>query len=131
MNSIELQGLNALERGFALRWATLPNAPRLLPQYRFHSARKWRFDFAHPESRVGVEIDGGTWMGGKGGHTSGIGMARDREKDFEAIMDDWVVIRLTPEMAKDRSRLERIAQLMRVRLTPERVEMFKREIMAS
>lgn len=111
MNTADLKGTSLLERAFALRWSTIVDAPQLTREYRFQPYRRWRFDFANTDSLVAIEIDGALWKGRKGGH-GGAGAIRDREKDFDAAMLGWVVIRLTPEMAKDRARLEKIADLM-------------------
>lgn len=31
----------------------------IIPEYRFHPTRKWRFDFAIPHIKVAIEIEGG------------------------------------------------------------------------
>src|ERR1044072_3735597 len=38
--------------------------PEPLPEYRFHPTRKWRFDFAWPEHKLALEIQGGAWVAG-------------------------------------------------------------------
>ena len=35
-------------------------------EYRFHPARRWRFDVAWPAQRIAVEVDGGQWIPGTG-----------------------------------------------------------------
>lgn len=41
-------------------------------EYRFHAKRRFLFDFAWPEFKVAVEIEGGTWNRKKPGrHTRG------------------------------------------------------------
>lgn len=117
ISAVELQGGSKLEREFILRWATMPGAQALRREFCFSPRRRWRFDFAHPSSRVGIELDGGLWLR-RGGHTSGAGAARDREKDFSAIMLGWSVIRLTPEMAKDRTVLQGIIEHIKARTDP-------------
>lgn len=76
-------------------------------QYRFHPTRMWRFDFAIPSIKLGIEIDGGTWMA-KSGHTTGRGYQRDREKDQQAIHHGWTVLRFT---AKDVKKLVAIKEV--------------------
>lgn len=34
-------------------------------EYRFHSSRMWRFDYAIPSLRIAIEIDGGIWIQGR------------------------------------------------------------------
>jgi hypothetical protein len=47
--------------------------PLPVQQYRFHPVRQWRLDFFFgPPASLGVEVQGGTWIG-KGGHTTGKG----------------------------------------------------------
>lgn len=83
------------ERALAtlILWAKLP-APEW--QYRFDPVRKWRFDAAWRVRRVAVEIDGGTWTGGR--HTTGAGFERDLEKLNAATLAGWRVFRFTTEM---------------------------------
>jgi len=52
--------------------------------------RKWRFDVALPERRIAIEIDGGTWMGGR--HTTGRGHQSDAEKRNQAAVMGWRVL---------------------------------------
>jgi hypothetical protein len=56
-------------------------------------ARMWRFDFAWPAHMLAVEVDGGTWAGGR--HTRGAGFERDCEKVNEAVLRGWRVLRFT------------------------------------
>ena len=66
-----------------------------MPEYRFHSARKWRADYAWPLQRVLVEIDGGAWSGGR--HTRGAGFIADMEKLNAAALLGYAVLRYTPQ----------------------------------
>jgi len=78
-----------LEQEWERRWALL-SGPALAAEYRFHPVRLWRLDFAHIESRVGIELHGGTWV--KGRHTRGGGFAADREKINAAQLQGWLVL---------------------------------------
>lgn len=60
-------------------------------EYKFHATRKWRFDFADPENKVAVEIDGGVFAGGR--HTRGVGFRADCEKINAAAVLGWRVLR--------------------------------------
>lgn len=62
-------------------------------EHRFAPPRRWRFDFAHPESWIAVEIEGGHWSGGR--HVRGAGFAADCEKYSVAATLGWRVIRAT------------------------------------
>ena len=63
-------------------------------EYRFHPVRRWRFDFAWPELRIAVEIEGVLWQG-QGRHQTAQGLAGDCEKYNEAAIAGWRVFRFT------------------------------------
>ncbi|MDA8355538.1 MAG: hypothetical protein M0Z95_04400 [Actinomycetota bacterium] len=65
-------------------------------EYRFHPTRRWRFDLAWPDPRLAVEVEGGTWSGGR--HTTGAGFEADAEKYAEAVLAGWRVLRVTGKM---------------------------------
>jgi len=71
---------------------TTTSSIELIEEHRFHETRKWRLDFAHLETKVGIEIQGGIWNGGR--HGRGYGIAQDNEKSNEAIFCGWVIIKL-------------------------------------
>ncbi len=64
-------------------------------EYRFHPSRQWRFDYACPELKIAVEVEGGVWTQGR--HTRGAGFMGDIEKYNAASSMGWVLIRTTPE----------------------------------
>ena len=63
-------------------------------QHRGIHDRMYRFDFCWPSKLVAVEVDGGSWLP-KGGHTTGAGYERDRERDALAVCQGWRVLRFT------------------------------------
>ena len=88
---------SGLEAAFLTYWRTLaPGAPEPEREYRFAPPRRWRLDFAFPEAMVAVELDGGTWTGGR--HVRGSGYAADCEKHNAAVLAGWSVLRLTGDM---------------------------------
>lgn len=85
------------EAAFLYYWRIYcPDAPAPICEYRFDESRRWRFDFAWPDKRVAVEIDGGAWMNGR--HTRGGGFEKDLEKLNAAVYLGWRVYRFTPGM---------------------------------
>ena len=66
-----------------------------IKEYRFHDKRKWRFDYAIPEHKIAIEVEGGVWTGGR--HTSPKGFLGDMEKYNTATVMGWRVLRTTPE----------------------------------
>jgi hypothetical protein len=77
------------------------NAPLPASQchYRFHPVRQWQFDFAWPEHRLAVEIEGGTYV--KGRHVTPEGYRDDCTKYNAAHLLGWRVLRFTTEMVDD------------------------------
>ena len=67
--------------------------PRPELEFKFHAVRKWRFDFAWPDHKLAVEIEGGMFQGSNTGHRSITGMMRDIEKYNAAQLDGWCVLR--------------------------------------
>lgn len=61
-------------------------------QYRFHPVRHWLFDFAWPDIRLAVEVEGGLWVRGR--HNSPKGFIGDCEKYGEAAVLGWQVVRV-------------------------------------
>ena len=89
-----------LEAGFLTWWHRFaPGAPEPTAEHRFHPTRRWRLDFAFIESKVAVELDGGTWT--KGRHTRGAGYRGDCEKLNAATALGWRVFRCTAGMLAD------------------------------
>lgn len=94
---------------FHLRAAGLPEPIR---EFRFAKpiGRQWRFDFAFPEHKVALEIEGGTWSNGR--HVRGAGYAEDIAKYNAAVLLGWRVLRATGAMVKDGTALQGVEALL-------------------
>lgn len=78
-----------------IRLCDLPEPER---EYRAIDGRKFRWDFAWPEHKLLVEVQGDIWAGRRGeqsGHTSGVGLSRDFEKNNMAVLAGWKVLYFT------------------------------------
>lgn len=64
-------------------------------EFRFHPKRMWRFDYAIPDYKVALEVEGGVWTGGR--HTRPQGFLGDIEKYNTATLMGWKVLRVTPD----------------------------------
>ena len=64
-------------------------------EYKFHPKRMWRFDYAIPEHKIALEVEGGVWTQGR--HTRPQGFLGDIEKYNTATLMGWRVFRTTPE----------------------------------
>jgi very-short-patch-repair endonuclease len=82
-------------------------------EYRFHPVRRWRFDYAWKQQQLAVEIEGGTWQGGR--HSRGAGYQQDAEKGNTALSMGWKLLRYTPGMLKD---TDLVATQVRLLLEP-------------
>jgi very-short-patch-repair endonuclease len=85
-----------LERVAALTMSAhgLPSPVR---QYQFHPTRKFRFDFAWPDHKLALEIDGGIFTN-QPSHRSASGIVADIDKHNAAILTGWRVLRAHTKM---------------------------------
>ena len=79
-------------------------------EYRFAPPRRWRFDYAWPDLKLAVEVDGGIWTRGR--HTRGAGVLKDNEKLNTAVLNGWRVLRVTPTQVCDGSAITLIGQAL-------------------
>jgi very-short-patch-repair endonuclease len=88
-------------------------------QYRFHAERKWRLDFAFPDVRVAVELDGGIFAAENGGavgkHSRGAGRCKDMEKRNAAAELGWIVLNYGPPHVRSGEAALQIERLVRRR----------------
>ncbi len=80
--------------------------PLPTPEYRFHASRRWRFDYAWPDQRVALEVDGGVWTRGR--HTRGAGWLKDTEKLNAACVAGFRMLRCSPDQLCDLAFIETI-----------------------
>lgn len=73
--------------------------PEPVREYRFAPDRKWRFDFAWPDRKLAVEVEGGVYSGGR--HTRGSGYIKDLEKYNRAAVLGWCVLRFDTAAVRD------------------------------
>jgi very-short-patch-repair endonuclease len=66
-------------------------------EYRFHPERRWRLDFALVEHRIGIEIEGGIWKRGGGGHSHPMHIEKDIEKSNALALLGWRLFRFMPD----------------------------------
>lgn len=72
------------------------------PEFYFSTERLFRIDYAIPvdqngrELKIAIEQEGGIWMKGNSGHSSGVGIKRDMEKSNLLQSLGWKLIRVQP-----------------------------------
>lgn len=82
-------------------------------ELKFHPERKWRFDYAIPEYKIAIEIDGGLWLDGGGRHNRASGYKGDMEKFNAAASLGWLVLKFTPQQKFLTSTLEIIKETLK------------------
>lgn len=78
---------------FAALCAAL-RVPAPVPEYRFHPARRWRFDFCWPTHRLALEVQGAIFTQGR--HTRGAALLKEFEKLNAAATLGYRVLFCTP-----------------------------------
>ena len=85
----------------------------VVKEYMFYYTRKWRFDYAIPELKVAIEIDGGVFDYGR--HNRPQGYINDMEKLNNAASLGWLVLRFTTHDRLMMSTLSLIRQTVELR----------------
>jgi len=80
--------------------------------HMFDRGRLWRFDFAWPDRMIAVEVDGGTWTGGR--HVRPAGYQKDAEKLNAAALKGWTVLRYDRIQVKSGVALNEIEKALRL-----------------
>ena len=88
-------------------------------EHRFHPTRRWRFDFAWPDLKLAVEVEGVTFYGKNkngsmklGRHQTAKGLSEDCVKYGEAMKLGWNVYRCTQEMVRSGAAIDTITALI-------------------
>ncbi|OPY11347.1 MAG: hypothetical protein A4E67_00245 [Syntrophaceae bacterium PtaB.Bin038] len=82
--------------------------PLPVKEFRFAPPRRWRIDYAWPDHKLAVEIEGGAWIGGR--HVRGSGFMNDMAKYNELTLMGWSLLRFTPRQVRNG---EAVATLLR------------------
>jgi very-short-patch-repair endonuclease len=79
-------------------------------EWRFHPTRKWRLDFAYPDKKIGIEVQGGIYV--RGAHSRGTGLERDYEKLNAAQMLGWNVFQFSRKMIESGEAIDIIKRVL-------------------
>jgi len=79
-------------------------------EYRFAPPRRFRADFAYPDKKLLIEVEGGVWV--RGAHTRGGHYNSDCEKYNLATLKGFRVLRFTSNMIKDGSAINTIEKVL-------------------
>jgi len=113
------------EESFALQLhlmqLTFLQLPHFVREYRFDKIRRWKFDFAWPELRIGLEIEGlrKSYVKGVpyalGRHCTFKGFEEDCIKYANAAYLGWTVLRFNQRLVKTGDALQLTRQLLLAR----------------
>jgi very-short-patch-repair endonuclease len=93
--------MSELEETFSGQLRILGCDPAPTREHLFAApARRWRFDFAWPELKLAVEIEGGIWMP-LSRHTWASTFVKDAEKYNAAAAMGWRVLRYDTKAVDD------------------------------
>jgi very-short-patch-repair endonuclease len=102
-------------------WDDLVKANLVLPEQQSRkpwagTGRLFRADFCWPEYNLLVEVNGGTWNGGR--HTRGAGVERDYEKLNLAVLAGFRVLLFTSRQVRSGQAAEFLRRLLPVAELP-------------
>jgi hypothetical protein len=69
--------------------------PEPVAELRFAPPRRWRFDWAWPEQKLALEVQGGLFSNGR--HVRGAALLKEHEKLNAAAARGWRVMFTTPQ----------------------------------
>jgi very-short-patch-repair endonuclease len=73
--------------------------PTPAEEVRFSKIRRWKFDFAYVTPKIAIEVEGGTYSGGR--HVRHAGYEGDCRKYNAAALAGWRVFRFTTDMVNN------------------------------
>ena len=86
------------------------DGPGIRARIRQAGLQDWESDFAWPELLLAVEIDGGTWSGGR--HVRGAGFESDCRKCNTLVLHGWRVLRYTRALVESGEALAGVMAIM-------------------
>lgn len=84
------------EREFAFQCKAL-RLPEPIEQYQFAPPRRFKADFAWPQYRLLVEVQGGIWRRGGGAHSHPLDLERDIERTQHMALLGWWFLPVTTD----------------------------------
>lgn len=98
------------------RMCVASGLPLPVREYRFAQeamGREWEADFAWPDERIILEVEGGAWAGGR--HTRGSGYLEDMRKYNAMSLLGFALLRCTPKTLCTPETVNMVADLIRAR----------------
>lgn len=85
--------------------------PTPVAEHRFAPPRRWRFDYAWPERRLALEVQGGLFIQGR--HSRGPALLKEHEKLNAAARLGWRVLFTTPTDVRNGKALQLVESVLR------------------
>jgi len=79
-------------------------------EFKFALPRKYRFDFAWPERKLAVEVEGGTWINGR--HNRASSIEKDMSKYNLASRMGWVILRFSTAMVVNGAAIAEVLEVL-------------------
>lgn len=85
--------------------------PEPAVEHRFAPPRRWRFDYAWPDRKVALEVQGGLFIQGR--HSRGPALLKEHEKLNAAARLGWRVLFTTPTDVRNGRALQLVESVLR------------------
>lgn len=108
---MRVEGVQSDLEAALLYYLRVGGLPAPVTQYKAVEGRRFVWDFAYPDRRLLIEVQGGTWME-KSGHNTGTGLRRDYDKNNHAVLAGWRVLYFSKDMIEDLSAIEVIRKAL-------------------
>ena len=98
-----------------LSYIRMVGLPEPIREYKAIPERRFRFDMAYPKYMLLIEIQGDIWAGKRGeqsGHTSGVGLLRDYEKNNLAVANGWRVLYFAGNTIRSGEAVKQIEEML-------------------
>lgn len=97
-DQITFAALPAPQREYRFAALSVGLGPGIRVRLALAGLRDWRFDFAWPDRKLAIEVEGGIWAEGR--HTRARGFTDDCIKYNEAQLLGWRILRVTAKMVR-------------------------------
>lgn len=82
--------------------------PEPVAEFQFHPSRKFRFDWAWKDQKLGLECQGGLFARLPGGHNRGAQIRKEHEKRNLAACVGWRILYCEPETLCTKALIDQI-----------------------
>lgn len=110
LTHMKAEGVPTPDREYKFSRDIVGDGPGIRQRLKDANLKDWRFDFAWPNLKLAVEVEGGLYIGGR--HSRGAGYEGDLMKYQAAMRNGWTVYRCSPRMIKQGAAIDTIKILL-------------------